>query len=381
MPVFQRLLSLKAALRERSYFLFGPRQTGKTTLLRSEFQTPFFYNLLEADTFRELAARPELIRQRLTGQEDLVIIDEIQRLPALLNEVQAILDRNPQLRFILTGSSARSLRRGGVNLLGGRARVAHLFPLVSPEVEYQHLEKRLNVGSLPAILLSPSPQQDLKSYVGAYLQEEIRAEGLVRSIESFSRFLEVAALCNGQLVNFTEVGSDAGVPPRTVREHFQLLQDTLLGELLPPFRSTQKRKPVATAKFYLFDVGVANHLVNRRHVERGSPEYGPVLEHFIFLELRAWLSYRQLDLPLAFWRSQSRLEVDFVVGDRIGIEVKAGERVGERAMKGLRALAEEVPLQRKLIVSHERDAWRSDDGIEVLPVQEFLGMLWQDQLV
>jgi len=179
--MFKRVLSLTASLRERSLFLFGPRQTGKTTLLRLEFPTAPFYNLLEADTFRELAARPELVRQRLSGREDLVVIDEIQRLPSLLNEVQAMIDRNPRLRFVLTGSSARSLRRGGVNLLGGRARTQRLFPLVSHEVDYQLLDRRLSVGSLPAILESPSPHEDLKAYVGTCLLEEIRAESLVRS--------------------------------------------------------------------------------------------------------------------------------------------------------------------------------------------------------
>jgi predicted AAA+ superfamily ATPase len=378
--VYTRILFLGRILEERSVFLFGPRQTGKTTLLRLAFPSAPFYNLLEADTFRELSARPELIRLRLRGDEKLVIVDEIQKLPSLLNEVQALIDRAPQLRFILTGSSARTLRRGGVNLLGGRARVAQLFPLVSPEVEYEHLDRRLNTGSLPAILLSPSPQEDLKAYVGTYLQEEVRAEGLVRSIESFSRFLDVAALSNGQLLNFTEAGSDAGVPPRTVREYFQLLEDTLLGTMLEPFR-TRKRKPVATAKFYLFDVGVANCLLKRRFVERGSPEYGQALEHLVFLELRAYLSYRRLDLPMTFWRSQSKLEVDFVIGDSAAIEVKAAERVSDKAMRGLRALAEEVPLQRRIVVSHERAAWRTHDGIDVMPVDEFLRLLWTEQLL
>jgi len=379
--MFARQLRLESQLQDRSLFLFGPRQTGKTTLLRVEFPEAPFYNLLEADTFRDLSGRPELIRQRLTGQERLVIVDEIQRLPALLNEVQVMLDRAPELRFVLTGSSARSLRRGGVNLLGGRARVAHLFPLVSQEVEFGRLEARLSIGSLPAILQSPSPHEDLKAYVGTYLREEIRAEGLVRSIESFSRFLDVAALSNAQLVNFTAVGSDSGVPPRTVREHFQLLEDTLLGTMLEPYRKTSKRKPVATAKFYLFDVGVANYLMKRGAVQRGSPEYGQALEHLICLELQAYLSYKRRDLPLTFWRSQSKLEVDFVVGDLAAIEVKASERVTERAMTGLRALAEEVPLARKFVVCHEQQPWRTDDGIEIVPVDTFLRMLWNDQVI
>lgn len=378
--MYRRVLALKELIEERSAFLFGPRQTGKTTLLRTVFPEAVFYNLLEADTFREVSTRPEVIRQRLTGRERLIVIDEIQRLPALLNEVQTMLDRNSSLRFVLTGSSARSLRRGGVNLLGGRARVAHLFPLVHAEAGTGSLDRRLSVGSLPAILDSPSPHEDLAAYVGTYLREEIRAEGLVRSIESFSRFLDTAALSNGQLVNFTQTGSDAGVPTRTVREHYQLLEDTLLGWMLPPYGGTQKRKPVATPKFYLFDTGVANHLLRRREVLPGSPEYGQALEHLILLELRAWLSYRRIGEPLAFWRSQSQIEVDFVLGDRVAIEVKSSERVTERDFRGLRALAEEVPLERKIVVSRERASWKTDDGIEVIPVTEFLTMVWSSGL-
>ncbi len=379
--MYPRELDLSGALRERSLFLFGPRQTGKTTLLRTRYPKAVFYNLLEADTFRDLSARPEMIRRRLQGTETLVVIDEIQRLPSLLSEVQVMLERNPRLRFVLTGSSARSLRRGGTNLLGGRARVARLFPLVSAELAGEGLDRRLGAGSLPAIYDSGSPQEDLKAYVGTYLQEEIRAEGLVRSIETFSRFLDVAALSNGKLLNFTEVGSDAGVPPRTVREHFQLLVDTLVGTLVEPWKTKKKRKPVAAAKFYFFDVGVANHLTRRRVVERGSPEYGEALEHLVFLELEAYLSYRRLDLPLNFWRTHAGFEVDFVVGEEVGIEVKAAERIHERAFKGLRALNEEARLRKKIVVSLERQPWRSPDGIEVLGVEEFLRRLWGNQII
>ncbi len=379
--MYERLLDPAVLLRGGSVFLFGPRQTGKTTLLRTKCPNAVFYNLLEADTFRDLASRPELIRLRLRQGETLVVIDEIQRLPSLLSEVQVMLDRDRRLRFVMTGSSARSLRRGGVNLLGGRARVAHLFPLVSAELGFAGLERRLSAGSLPAIYDSETPDDDLKAYVGTYLHEEIRAEGFVRSIETFSRFLDVAALSNGRLLNFTEIGSDAGVPPRTVREHFQLLVDTLVGTLVEPWRAGGKRKPVAAAKFYFFDVGVANHLMRRRAVERGSPEYGATLEHLVFLELQAYLSYRRLDLPLNFWATHSGFEVDFVVGGEIGIEVKAGERIHERSFKGLRALNEEKRLRRKVIVSHERRPWRSADSIEVLPVKEFLERLWEGEII
>lgn len=379
--MYDRVLDLSGLLRDRSAFLFGARQTGKTTLLRTRYPDAPFYNLLEADTFRELSARPELVRRRLRGAETLVVIDEIQRLPSLLSEVQVMIDRNPRLRFVLSGSSARSLRRGGINLLGGRARVAHLFPLIAAETEFRGLDRRLSIGSLPAVYDSASPREDLKAYVGTYLQEEIRAEGLVRSIETFSRFLDVAALSNGKLLNFTEIGSDAGVPPRTVREHFQLLVDTLIGLLVEPLQVNRKRKPVATSKFYFFDVGVANCLLRRPAVKPGSPEYGQALEHLVLLELEAFRSYRRLDQPLNFWRTHSGFEVDFVLGGEVAVEVKAAEKITERDFRGLRALAEETPLRRKVLVSRERSAWRSDDGIEVLPAQDFLRRLWAGDII
>jgi predicted AAA+ superfamily ATPase len=370
--MFPRKLQLSALIKRSSVFLFGPRQTGKTTLVRNQFPNARYYNLLESDTFRELTARPEIIRKSLTNKDRVVVIDEVQRLPGLLNEVQAIMDIRPDVRFILTGSSARSLRRGGVNLLGGRAGILNLFPLVSSELDNPMLEKRIEIGSLPHVLLSSTAIKDLRDYVGVYLNEEIRAESLVRNIETFSRFLEVAALSNGEVVNFTKIGSDSGVPPRTVWEHFQILQDTLLGSLLPPYQKTLKRKPVATAKFYLFDVGVANILMKRERILPRSKEFGEMLEHLIFCELSAYLSYSASPRRLSFWRSQSKLEVDFVIGDEVAIEVKATERVRKNDLKGLRALAEELPLKRKIMVCMEASRWQEDDGIEIIPVSEFL---------
>ncbi|MBI4904031.1 MAG: ATP-binding protein [Acidobacteria bacterium] len=379
--MYPRQLSFGTPLPARSFFLFGPRQTGKTTLLRSLYPDAMYVDLLDSRTFRDLAARPELLRQRRTPGQHLIVIDEIQRLPGLLNEVQLLLDRDKKVRVILTGSSARGLRQRGVNLLGGRARVAHLFPLVAPEVGYEKWDRRLAVGSLPAVLDSEEPWEDLDAYTGVYLQEEIRAEGLVRSIESFSRFLEVAAMGNGQLLNFTEIGSDAGVPARTVREHYQLLEDTLLGFQLQPYARTRKRKPVATAKFYLFDTGVANCLRRRRTVLPGSTEYGESLEHQIVLECRAYLGYRRIDDPLCFWRSQSKLEVDLVIGDHTAIEVTAAERVSEKKFTGLRAIAEEVRLKRKIVVCREPAPRVTEDGIHVMPVTVFLQALWDGEVL
>ena len=379
--MFPRIIQLQELLQHSSLFLFGPRQTGKSTLLHTLFPQAKFYDLLEADTFRELSAAPELIRQRLEPQDQLVIIDEIQKLPLLLDEVHLLIERNKDLRFILTGSSARKLKRGGANLLAGRALTWHLHPLIAPEVEYGFFLERLNRGSLPAILTSPIPDELLKAYVGTYLQEEVLAEGLVRNIGSFSRFLSTAGLTNGEQVNFTAVGSDTGIPPRTVREYYHVLEDTLVGYLLSPFQHTHKRKPVSTPKFYFFDVGVANTLAKRGPVEPGSELFGRAFEHFVFLELRAYLDYRRIDQPLTYWRSQSQFEVDFMIGDTVGIEVKGKPLVNKRDLKGLQALGEDIKLQHKIIVSLEKEPRRLEDGIEVLPIETFLRRLWDGEIV
>ena len=378
-PMYDRAIDLNEVLRHRSLFLFGARQTGKSTLVHRRFPDAVFFDLLEADTFRELSARPEYMRQTLPPGTRLVVIDEVQKLPSLLDEVHLMIEREKDLRFVLTGSSARKLKRGAANLLAGRAWVARLHPLVSAEVGPGRLLERLERGSLPAVLDSERPREDLKAYVGTYLQEEIRAEALTRSIENFSRFLTVAATCNGEQLNYTSVGSDAGVPPRTVREYFQILEDTLIGYQLPAYRKTVKRKPVATSKFFFFDVGVANMLLKRSEVVPGSENFGKALEHLVFLEIRARLDYSRADLPLSYWRSQSGFEVDFLVGDRVAIEVKGSPRVTARDQGGLRALAEELPLERKIFVCTEPRR-RRDEDVEVIPVDEFLDDLWAGRI-
>ena len=329
-----------------------------------------------------MSTHPEHLRQTLEPGRRIVVIDEIQKCPPLLDEVHLLIERNRSLRFVLTGSSARKLKRGGANLLAGRARVARLHPLVSAEISGDRLLDRINHGGLPAFLDAAEPRQDLRAYVGTYLQEEeVQAEGLTRSIGNFGRFLEVAGLTNGEQINFTAVASDAGLAPSTVREHYRILEDTLVGEQLPAFRRTRTRKPVATARFYFFDVGVANTLRRTGAIEPGSAAYGRALEHLVFLELRAWLDYEQRDDPLTYWRSQSQLEVDFLVDDAVAIEVKAKSRVSFRDCKGLLALAEEVPLRRKLVVCHEPRRRRDDNGVEILPVREFLDALWDGGII
>jgi uncharacterized protein len=379
--MYKRILDLREIIKHKSVFLFGPRQTGKSTLVRETFPDAGFYDLLEADTFRELSARPEYLRQTLSPQQSVVVVDEIQKLPALLDEIQLLIERNKKLRVVLTGSSARKLKRGAANLLGGRAWVCRLHPLVSAELDHRRLIDRLNRGSLPAFIDSERYVEDLKAYVGTYLHEEIRAEGLTRSIENFSRFLEIAGLTSGEQINFTAVANDAGFPPRTVREHYQILEDTLVGHQLPAYQKTSKRKPVATAKFYMFDVGVANTLKRTPVIVDGSEAYGRALEHLIFLELRSFLDYQRLDHDLTYWRSRSQFEVDFVVGDKIALEVKSKSRVSPRDYKGLAALSEEVRLKRKVVICRENRQRKDDDGTEIMPATQFLKELWSGNVI
>jgi predicted AAA+ superfamily ATPase len=382
--MYERCLDLSTVVKKKSILLLGPRQTGKTTLLKRQFPRARMESLLAADVFREFSARPETLRQTLNSKDRLVIIDEIQKLPALLDEVQLMMDSHRKLRFILTGSSARKLRQRGTNLLAGRLWNCHLHPLVSHEIEGEGrkgLLRLMNTGGLPAIFDSQEADRELKEYIGTYLQEEIRAEALVRSTERFARFLEVSAFCNGELINFSKVGSDVGMPPRTVIEYFRILEDTLVGFLLPPFLKKTSRKAVATSKFYFFDVGVANHLLKRKDVIPGSENFGRALEHLVCLELLTFLDYKNRDEVLSFWRTYSQIEVDFVVASKIAIEVKASSRIASRDEKGLLALREDIPNIRCIIVSNEARYRKTDTGCEIFPYAEFFRLLWAGEIL
>ncbi|MBL7663018.1 ATP-binding protein [bacterium] len=378
--MFRRILDISMILARKSLFLLGPRQTGKTTYIKSYFPTAKIYNLLEADTFRDLSQRPENIRKQLTKNDQLIIVDEIQKLPSLLDEIHLMIEANKDLRFILTGSSARKLKKQNLNLLAGRAASASFYPLVYPEFTEHDLLKRINRGGLPSIYLSADYHADLKDYIGMYLQEEIKFESSIRNIEAFSRFLTVAGLHSGELINYTNIGNDSAVPPRTVREYYQMLEDTLLGYQLPPFQHTSKRKPVATSKFYLFDVGVANALKGTADITYGSKSFGDAIEHLILIELKAYLSYQRKNLPLTFWRSLSKIEVDFVIGDSIALEVKGKERIGRNDLKGLKSIAEEQKFARLILICLEKN-YRKEGNIEIFPVEKFLHELWSGEII
>jgi predicted AAA+ superfamily ATPase len=378
----ERILELENV--PKSYFLFGPRQTGKTSLLRSKFPDVRWYDLLETGTFFRLSARPRILRDELLADGGIhgpttvpVVVDEIQKLPVLLDEVQLLIDRYG-IRFILTGSSARKLTRSGTNLLGGRARVRRLFPLVSREIGEFDLGRVLRFGFLPSIYFSDDPRDDLESYCGSYLQQEIQQEGIVRRIDSFARFLKTAATMNTQLINYEAIASDSAVPARTVREYFAVLEDTLIAEVLKPYRFGTKRKAIATGRLYFFDIGVAHALCGAYPTGPATESWGRAFEHFIFTELRAWLSYMRDARPLTFWRTRDGVEVDFIVGDDVAIEVKANTNPVERHLRGLKAIREEGAFGSRILVYPGDDSSRVKEieGILVLPVREFLSRLW-----
>lgn len=378
MKPLSRTLDLRRLVATKSAFLLGPRQTGKSTLVKQALGDCRCYNLLHTDVFLRLSQRPSRLREEVQPTDALVVIDEVQKLPILLDEVQSLIDERGT-RFLLTGSSARRLFTRGVNLLGGRARMKTLHPFTSLELGASFsLPKALQTGLLPPIYFSDDPRADLQAYVGQYLKEEIAAEAAVRNLPAFSRFLPVAGLSNGRLINYSNIANDAQVPRATVQEYFQILRDTLIGVDLPAWKRTVKRKPIATSKFFFFDIGVACHLQERRHLAAGTPEFGEAFEAFLHHELRTYCDYHGPH-PLHYWRSSSGFEVDFILDDRTAIEAKAKAVVGEHDLRGLRALFEEAKLTHAIVASFETVP-RRVGPIEILPWQMVLERLWAGDL-
>ncbi len=372
-PYIERIPNLPALLRQRSHFLLGPRQTGKTSLIRHSLKGARVYDLLDTSIYLALSHRPERISEELTPQDRVVVIDEIQRLPELLNEVHRLVEERG-IRFLLTGSSARKLRRGGVNLLGGRARTKHLHPLTYRELGVRFdLVRAVERGLIPSIYFSDDPRADLRAYAGSYLQQEIVAEGVTRNVPAFSRFLKVAALCNGTIVNFTNVANDAQVARTTVYEYFEILKDTLVLHELPAWRKSKKRKPLASSKYHFFDVGVVGALQGREF-RPGTPEFGEAFETYFMHELLSYSDYVSGE-PLSYWRSTSGFEVDFIIGDHTAVELKAKENLSPQDVKPLLALAEEKKLKRYLCVSLEPRP-RQFGRVTAIPFREFLDKLW-----
>ena len=383
--MFERLLSLPDSGRE-TFFLWGPRQAGKSTLLRKRYPAGFWVDLLKGEEFRRYVARPELLRQELdaAGPDPArqIVIDEVQKVPAVLDEVHWLIE-NRGLHFALCGSSARKVRHGAANLLGGRALRYELRGLTAGELGADfELDRALNHGYLPRMYEAGQPRRLLDAYISDYLRQEVAAEGLVRNLPAFSDFLDVAALRDGDPVNYSNVARECGVSGPTAKAYFGILEDTLLARWLPAWRRRAKRRLARAPKFYFEDVGVVNRLARRGELERGSDRYGKAFENWVFHELSAFVGYRDLDEQLTYWRLPSGIEVDFVLGDmRVAIEAKASARITRDHLKGLRTLVEEHShVGRRAVVCLEPRARRTDDGIDILPAEDFARRLWQGDL-
>jgi predicted AAA+ superfamily ATPase len=338
-----------------SLFLWGARQTGKSTLLNHLFPDALWFDLLLSDVYERLSKNPSVFREIILAdhQNKIVIVDEIQRIPELLNEIHWLISKH-QISFILSGSSPRKIIRGGFNLLGGRALMYELFPLVSSEIPEFDLLKALNNGLIPRHYLASNPKKLIAAYIGNYLKDEIAAEAKIRNIQNFSRFLEAAAFSNGEMVNFSNIASDCGVSSPTNKEYFQILDDTLIGRFVPAFQKKPKRRVITAPKFYFFDIGIVNHLLKRSEIQFGSEVFGNAFEHFIYMELHAYSQYSGKEFPIYYWRTTSQIEIDFVLGEHeVALEVKSSKNISSRHLKGLKSFSEEYQTKQLIMVCNE----------------------------
>ncbi|MFC1744861.1 ATP-binding protein [Candidatus Riflebacteria bacterium] len=376
----KRCLNLVKLLKKKSIFLFGPRQTGKTTLIKDSLLNYCTYiDLLKSKYFLPLSNHPAKLESFIDFKKPFAVIDEIQKLPILLDEVHHLIEEK-KIRFLLTGSSARKLKRGKANLLAGRAWPQYFHPLTYWELKEISLDKYLLYGGMPAVYLSREPDEELDAYVQVYLKEEIKEEGFVRNLQSFTRFLEVAALCNTELVNYSQIASDAEVPMNTVRDFFQILDDTLIGFFLHPYRKTKKRKAIATPKFYFFDLGVTHYLAGIKSLDPKGNLFGRAFEHFIVSQVKAYIDYQRIKKGLSFWRSRQKDEVDLIVGDDIAIEIKSTNKISEKHLKGLRRIQAEGIFKHYIVVSMD-DSFKNSGKIKNYHWRQFLDELWAGNFI
>lgn len=383
--MFNRILKIELPPRQ-SAFLWGARKTGKSTLLKRAFPHSRVYDFLDTDIFFNFSKQPSLLREQLLAQDASVlqhpvILDEVQKVPLILDEVQWLIE-NRGLRFIMCGSSARKLKRGRANLLGGRAWRFELFPLIKAEVPEFDLLQALNRGMIPDHYTSAHYRKSLRAYTRDYLKEEVFDEGLTRNIPAFSRFFDAIAYSHGELTNYSNIARDCGVDSKTVKEYYQILVDTLLGTMVTPFHRRQDRHSITkTPKFYLFDVGVAGALIRRTIDECRGEQFGRAFEHFIGTEILAHRGYSELDYEVNFWRTKSGQEVDFILGGgEVAVEVKGTVRVDTRDLHGLQAFVQQYRPRRAIVVCTEREK-RRVGTIEVLPWQTFLEELQAGEII
>lgn len=378
--MYRRIFDIENRLDE-GMFLFGARQVGKSTLLKERFPNAVYIDLLDPELRKRYSQHPGLLKETLVHKPSgtLVILDEIQKVPQLLDVVHALMaDRG--LCFILSGSSARKLRKRGTNNLGGRVIPETLFPLVSVEIPEFDLERALQNGTIPRHYAVQNARNRIKAYVDLYLKEEIIEEATIRNINNFERFMEVAAICNGEIINYENIATDCGVSANTIKSYFQILYDSLIGIELPAYRKVVKRKLFQASKFYYFDIGIVNNLLGRHRLQPGTPEYGHAFEHFIVQEIIAHNGYFNSDEKVSYWRTYDGDEVDIVLGDaRVAIEIKSAEEVQSKHIKGLKRFSKEYPTGRLILVSRDKIT-RVSEGVELFHISDFLEELWEGRI-
>ena len=379
--MYHRIFDIENRLDE-AMFLFGGRQTGKSTLLKERFPKAVYIDLLKSDVRNRFKQHPEEFRESLLRYppETLVIVDEIQKVPDLLDEVHWLMVEKG-LWFILSGSSARKIKKSGANNLGGRAIPETLFPLVSAEIPDFDLERAVQNGMIPRHYMVANARNRMRAYIDLYLKEEIIEEALVQNVDDFVRFMEVAAIMDGEILNYENVASDCKVSANTVKAYYKILVDTLLGFEVPAYRKVIKRKLYKSPRFYYFDVGIANHLTKRYHLAPKTPEYGHAFEHLIMQEIVAYLGYTNSDEELTYWHTYENLEVDAVIGDaRVAIEIKSKEHIDHDDKKGVTEFAKEHPDTKQIIVSKDRISRRSVD-VDLYYVTDFFKALWAGEII
>lgn len=385
MQKVKRILKINLPQRQ-SAFLWGPRKTGKSTYLKETFPQSLRYDFLKTDLALEFTKRPSLLREQILAKdttvlENPIILDEVQKVPQILDEVHWLIE-NKGLRFILCGSSARKLKRGKANFLGGRAWRYEMFPLVTAELGDIDLLRTLNQGMIADHYLRDNYKKSLSGYVRDYLKEEVFDEGLTRNIPAFARFFDAVGYSHGELTNFSNIARDCGVDSKTVKEYYQILIDTLLGRMVEPFKRRQARQIITKApKFYLFDVGVAGAIIKRQISEERGELFGRSFEHFIFTEIVAHSSYRELDYRINYWRTKSGIEVDFVLGDgEVAIEVKGKSYIEKRDLRPIAVFIDEHSPKKALVLCNEK-AERVLGQIRILPWRQFLRELWEGRII
>ena len=385
MKIQPRILNIDLPLRQ-SAFLWGPRKTGKSTYLKNKYPNSIVYDFLETDLFLDFSKKPSLLREQILAKDENalvspIILDEVQKVPQILDEVHWLIE-NKGLRFIMCGSSARKLKRGKANLLGGRAWRYEMFPFVTVELEKLDLLKALNRGLIPIHYFQDMYKKSLRAYTQDYLKEEVFDEGLTRNIPAFSRFFDAMGFSHGELTNFSNIARECGVDSKTVKEYYLILKDTLLGDFIEPFKKRQSRQVISrTSKFYLFDVGVAG-AITKRHIEQErGVDFGKAFEHFILMELKAYNSYNELDYEINFWRTKSGLEVDYILGGgEIAIEVKGSGRIENKDLRPLNAFIESYGPRRAFVVCSEKKE-RLIGKVRITPWQKFLYDLWNGEII